>query len=219
MTRATPAFDRRRDLRLALEAAGLFGVAPIAVAVLLPPSAMFPALLAVTLLGLFLLNRTPGFHWHELLRGRLFPGEALAFAAVCAGVSYVVVMLTEPRALFYLPKHDPQLMLTILLLYPVLSALPQELVFRPLFFRRYGHLLPPGAVLWVNAAVFSLAHLMYWSWIVAAMTFFGGLCFARAYGVQRSFPQAVLLHTVAGSIVFAFGLGMFFYTGNVERPF
>ena len=27
-------------------------------------------------------------------------------------------------------------------LYPLLSALPQEIVFRPLFFRHYGALLP-----------------------------------------------------------------------------
>ena len=93
-------------------------------------------------------------------------------------------------------------------------------MFRVLWFRRYGAILPdggPGLVL--NAAVFSLAHLMYWSWIVAAMTFAGGLAFAWAYRRRGSFAMAVVLHAIAGQIVFALGLGMFFYAGNVTRPF
>ena len=35
-------------------------------------------------------------------------------------------------------------MAMIVVLYPLLSALPQEIVSRPLFFRRYGLLPPPG---------------------------------------------------------------------------
>ncbi len=46
----------------------------------------------------------------------------------------------------------------ILLFYPVLSALPQEIVFRPLFFRRYGAILPDAhAGIVVNAALFPCA--------------------------------------------------------------
>jgi membrane protease YdiL (CAAX protease family) len=60
---------------------------------------------------------------------------------------------------------------------------------------------------------------MYWSWIVAAMTFAGGIAFAWAYARRGSFPLAVVLHAVAGQIVFLLGLGMFFYSGTVERPF
>ncbi|MFN3643567.1 MAG: CPBP family intramembrane glutamic endopeptidase [Gemmobacter sp.] len=202
------------------EFAALFLAAPVAMAVLLPPSAMFPALFAVTAIGLGLLAVTPGFRWHQLLRGPVIWREVALFAAITAAVSGAVVALTAPGAAFILVRQNPGLLAMILLLYPVLSALPQELVFRPLFFRRYGSILPGGqAGIVVNAAVFALAHLLYWNWIVAAMTFAGGLVFARAYQVQQSFPQAVVLHAVAGNIVFAFGLGIFFYTGNIERPF
>ncbi len=51
------------------------------------------------------------------------------------------------------------------------------------------------------------------------MTFFGGLAFAWAYEIRRSFPLAVLLHAVAGNLVFLTGLGLYFYSGNVVRPF
>ena len=209
--------------RLSAEFAALYVLAPVTLAVFLPPSAMFPALFGVTALGLLLLHLTPGFHWRELFRGagRIGWGHVAAVAVATAAVGYAVVQATSPGSFLALPRRNPQLMLMIATLYPVLSALPQEIVFRPLFFRRYGSLLPEGrgAQIALNAAVFSFAHLMYWSWIVAALTFAGGLAFAWSYRVRGNFPEAVVSHSVAGVILFALGLGAFFYSGNVERPF
>jgi membrane protease YdiL (CAAX protease family) len=208
--------------RLRAEFAALYLVAPVVMAVALPPSAMFPALFGVTAAGLLLLHLTPGFRWHDLTRGwsRISWRLVLALAAVTAAGGYAVMALTAPGAIFGLARGNPALLAMIAVLYPVLSALPQEIVFRPLFFRRYGPILPslrPAIVL--NAAVFSFAHLMYWNWIVALMTFAGGLVFAYAYEVRRNFPEAVVLHAVAGVIAFALGLGVYFYSGNVVRPF
>lgn len=206
--------------RLWGEFLGIFVAAPLTMAFVLPPTALFPALFGLTVIGLALLAWTPGFTWTMIVRGKVRWGEVAAFAALCAVVSFGVVRVTAPDALFFLAINQPMLLAMIWVLYPVLSALPQELVFRPLFFARYGALIPGGwAGITLNAALFSLAHLMFWSWIVAAMTFFGGLAFAYAYRVQRSFPQALALHSIAGIVVFTFGLGIFFYSGNVERPF
>jgi membrane protease YdiL (CAAX protease family) len=209
-----------RKLRLRAEALALYGALPLAIAVLMPASTMFPALFAATALGLVLLHLTPGFRWSELRYGavpwRLVAGFAAAAFACALAVSWV----TTGGRPFAFAAGNPGLLLLILAFYPVLSALPQELVFRPLWFRRYGALLPGGpAGIVLNAAVFAFAHLMYWSWIVAAMSFAGGLAFAWAYRVRGSFPLAVVLHAVAGQIVFLLGLGMFFYSGNVARPF
>lgn len=209
--------------RLAVEFAALFVAAPVGLAVLLPPSAMFPALFSVTGVGLLLLHLTPGFHWRELFRGAggIGWGRVAALALVTAAIGYGVVQATSPGSFLALPRRNPQLMLMIAVLYPLGSALPQEIVYRPLFFRRYGALLPDArtAQIFLNAGVFSFAHLMYWSWIVAAMTFAGGLAFAWSYRVRGNFPEAVVAHSVAGVILFALGLGVFFYSGNVERPF
>lgn len=209
--------------RLSVEFAALYVIAPVGLAVFLPPSAMFPALFAVTALGLLLLHLTPGFHWRELFRGaaQIGWGPVAAVAIATAAVGYAVVQTTTPGSFLALPRRNPQLMLMIATLYPFLSALPQEIVFRPLFFRRYGSLLPEGrgGQIVLNAAVFSFAHLMYWSWIVAALTFAGGIAFAWSYRVRGNFPEAVVSHSVAGVILFALGLGVFFYSGNVERPF
>ena len=58
----------RGRVRLA-EFLALYGLAPVAGAVLLPANAMFAMLFAVTAVGLVLLGRTPGFAWSDLARG------------------------------------------------------------------------------------------------------------------------------------------------------
>lgn len=220
MAKASDAVLPERRL-LWIEFITLFFGVPVAVALFLPPQAMLPVLIGFTLVGARLLRRTPGFAWSDLRQGW---GEVrllvlIGFAAVTAAVSLSILAAFAPQDLFGMARQRPGLLIAILLAYPVLSALPQEMIFRPLFFLRYGEILPAGARLGLNAAFFSLAHLMYWSGIVAAMTFAGGLVFGWAYWRRGSFPLAVAMHVVAGWVLFAVGLGAFFYSGNVQRPF
>ncbi len=209
-------------LRLRLEFGLFFIAAPVLIAVFFPPDWMFLSLFIFTAFGIVLLHFTPGFAWAELrYNWRNWSwGEVAAFAAAMMILCWALVMATRPGAAFTLLRHRPEFLAVIWLAYPVLSALPQELLFRSLFFRRYHVILPNGRVAYIlNAALFSLAHLMYWSWIVAIMTFAGGLLFTWAYRKRGSFFYAVLLHAIAGNIIFAAGLGIYFYSGNVQRPF
>lgn len=193
---------------------------PVVLALVMPPRALFPVLLGMTAVGLWLLARTKGFAWAELRRGRVDGRLVAGFAVVVVAVSAGAVEAFAPGAFLGLIRHNPAFYGVIVVLYPILSALPQEVLFRVLYFRRYGALLPGGvAGLALNGAVFSLAHLMFWSWVVTAMTFAGGMIFAWAYQRRGSFPLAVVLHSVAGWVLFGVGLGAFFYLGNVQRPF
>ena len=218
-----PAASTLSRARLAAEFAALYLVAPVAIAVALPPDLLLPVLLALTAAGLALLRATPGFEWRDLTAGwsRIAWRRIAALGALTAAVGLAVVLSLTPETLLEPGRSTPLLLAAIVVLYPPLSALPQEIVFRPLFFRRYGRLLPRGetAQIALNAAVFSLAHLVYWSWVVALLTFAGGLAFAQAYRVRRSFPEAVALHAVAGCILFALGLGSWFWAGDATRPF
>ncbi len=210
---------RRRRLRV--EFAALFVVLPVAGAVTLPANEMFAMLFAMTGVGCVLLHLTPGFRWAELTTGwrRVDWRFVAAMGCVTAFAGYAIVRVTAPEAVFFPARALPGLMVMIAVLYPFLSALPQEVLFRPLFFRRYAPILPgPRAAMALNAAVFSLAHLMYWSWIVAVLTFAGGLAFAHAYRAH-GFPTAVAAHAAAGVVAFGVGLGVYFYSGNVVRPF
>ncbi|CAN5801938.1 hypothetical protein BH23PSE1_BH23PSE1_12720 [soil metagenome] len=200
------------------EFAAIFLAGPLVLALALPPSAMAPALLGSTALAAILLSLTAGFRWAELLAGfrsveaRLVAGVAALTALAATGLVFWLI----PGQWLFLPRRVPDLWLTILVLYPFISALPQEIVFRLLFFRRYGWLFANRHVaITVNAGVFALAHLMFWNWPAFVMTFAGGWIFAFAYLQAGGFWGAVVLHVVAGSIVFTTGLGTFFYHGAV----
>lgn len=206
---------------LRAEFVALYLGAPLLMALFMPPDLLFSALALFSLVGLALLWRTGGFPWRSLVRGwrRLPWSEIAAIALVTLAFGVLILWQTRPGALFATARARPEFLAAIWLLYPLLSALPQELIFRPLFFHRYGAILPQGrGAIALNAAIFSFAHLMYWSWIVAVLTFAGGWVFARAY-LRHGFPSAWVLHAVAGNVLFAVGMGVYFYSGNVVRPF
>ncbi len=203
------------------EFAALYIGAPLVIAVFMPGHLLFEALALFSAAGLILLWLTGGFHWHSLVRGwRRLPWlEILGMIVITLALGALILWFTRPGAIFNMARQRPEFMLVIWALYPILSALPQELIFRPLFFHRYGAILPAGqGAIAMNAAIFSFAHLMYWSWVVAILTFVGGWFFARAY-VKRGFPSAWVLHAVAGNALFTVGMGVYFYSGNVVRPF
>lgn len=129
---AAPA--RAASLTLKAEFALFYVIVPVAGAVLLPANAMFGLLFAMTALGLVLLQLTPGFHWHELTRGwgRIDWTRVAALALLTAVAAWAILRVTRPEAMFFLPRERPQLMLMIALLYPLLSALPQEIGMRRL---------------------------------------------------------------------------------------
>lgn len=203
------------------EFGALYIGAPLGIALFMPGHLLFEALAVFSIIGLGLLWLTGGFNWRGLVRGwSRLPWRELAGMALASFVIGVALLWWfHPGALFNMVRSRPEFLLVIWTFYPILSALPQELIFRPLFFHRYGALLPEGrAAITLNAAIFSFAHLMYWSWVVAILTFIGGWFFARAY-LRHGFPSAWLLHAVAGNVLFAVGMGTYFYSGNVVRPF
>ena len=207
--------------RLAGEFALLFLGAPLALALLLPASAIWWAIPGGFLAALALLATTPGFRWGELVEGPWLarPGLTLAFAAAVLAGAALLVWATAPWALFGLPLRRTELWLSVMLLYPLLSAWPQEVMFRALFFRRYGALFPdPRLAVAVNAAVFGLAHLFLWNAVAVAASAVGGALFALAYlrtGRGRNLGLATLLHALAGMALFTAGAGAFFYHGAI----
>jgi uncharacterized protein len=210
---------RKAPFGLWAEFVMLFVGTPLLVALVLPPAMMFAALGIMTVIGVLLMSRTNGFSWRHLRQGwqavdrRVLLPFALATATAAVGL--VVAFL--PGRFLALPQASLVQWLAIMLLYPFFSALPQELIFRPLFFLRYGKLFgnKPVAIA-ANALVFSMAHLMYWHWIVLLMTLAGGVVFAWAYVIRQSFPLAFVLHSVAGQIIFTSGLGYLFWSGGVQ---
>lgn len=192
----------------------LFIGVPVILALLLPPDRMWIILLASTALGIFLLHQTDGFAWRRLWSGRIDWAATALLGVVTLGAAASLCWWLLPEHLFRILRTMPWFIPVLSIGYPILLVLPQEIIFRPLFFERYGALFANQTIaVWVNAVLFAFAHLMYWHWVVFLLTFIGSFIFARAY-LRGSFPHAVALHTIAGLMIFLSGLGWLFYSGG-----
>src|SRR5207344_2550446 len=134
----------------------------------------------------------------------LMGGAAVLYLAWRSGVD-----------LFSFPRERPFLWPLVVLLYPLLSALPQEVIFRLFLFHRYRSLFPdPRLMMLVSASVFALAHLQLGNLVALGLPFLGGLLFAHTFGTTRSLPMVTLEHGLWGDWLFTLGLGVYFYGGH-----
>lgn len=187
---------------------------------IVPRVMVVPAIGVVALLSLLLLRRDKTFPQSQLwnaqdLRQRLMRvGPVFLFAAA---VMILCVAWFLPDHLWALPRYRPLLWALVMVLYPLLSVYPQELIYRAFFFRRYAPLFGDGwAMVLMSAAVFSYAHLIFGNLIALGLTFLGGLLFAWRYRQTRSLLVTSLEHALYGQLIFTVGLGEFFYHGTIR---
>ncbi len=206
-----------------LEFAALYLAAPIAMAGLVAGGVVsarsMPNVFAgVFVFALILLARTRGFYWRSLFKGGLVPnwGAALLFFGVTAAGVYLLTLWLAPWSLFGLPNRSPELWTRILIFYPLLSVIPQGIIYRVLFFARYADLFPNRmSAIAANALAFGLGHLFYLNPVAVGLTVVGGAAFGWAYTQYGSFWFANLLHAFGGWTIFTVGLGVYFYHGAI----
>ncbi len=162
-----------------------------------------------------LLAVTPGFTFRRVFNGAVFTEwrVILLSAVLTAAVCVFFVLLLLPGRLLSMPVNHTSLWLMIVVFYPLLSAFPQEVIFRSLFFERYGVLFPNKvAAIAANGAAFGLGHLFFLNPVTIGMTALGGALIGWAYLTRgRSLMLAWVLHSLAGQIIFTSGIGIFFY--------
>ncbi len=128
----------------------------------------------------------------------------LAFGMIAA---YVIMYFYKPDMIFVIFK-DLRLFFAIVFIYSFLSVTAQELAYRTFFFHRYEHLFKNKQVfMLLNAAVFSLAHIIFKDPVVLLMTFAGGLFFAYTYDKSRSLLLVCIEHAIYGLWLFMLGIG------------
>ena len=112
---------------------------------------------------------------------------------------------------FSLPRRNFPLWVMVMVLYPVLSVYPQELIFRALFHHRYGPLFGTHrAALVVNAVAFGLAHAVFHNAVAVGLTLAGGALFSITYVRTKSLLAASVEHALYGCLLFTLGLGWYF---------
>lgn len=127
---------------------------------------------------------------------------------VVAVVTTVFVLISDSSALFYVPMNKPTLFFIILFVYTFLSVWPQEIIYRTFFMNRYGRLFKSKYLLvFINAVLFSLAHLFFRNTLVSILTFLGGLLFALTFLKYKSTLLVSIEHAVYGNWLFTVGMG------------
>jgi CAAX protease family protein len=158
----------------------------------------------------FLMRRelSQGFPWHHLAQ------IIVKFIVIGSSVT-AATYIWFPSSFLGFPRYATELWLLVMVLYPMLSVIAQELVYRTFFFHRYGRLF--GGALWpailVNGALFGFGHIMFGNWIAVIGTAGLGALLAYRYALTRSFWAVWFEHSLYGWLVFTVGLGRFFYTG------
>jgi membrane protease YdiL (CAAX protease family) len=124
----------------------------------------------------------------------------------------LAVWLAAPKLLFSLIKNAPGIWLLVMILYPVFSVYPQELLYRAYFFHRYKPLFGNGAgMIAASAILFGFVHIIFGSWISIALTVIGGVLFGLTYRKSGSLLLTCLEHALFGDFIFTIGIGHYFY--------
>jgi len=132
------------------------------------------------------------------------------------GLFSVVTLLSAwfliPDQFLIIPRERPQLWVIIMIFYPLISALPQELIYRSFFFHRYQKLFESGLMMiGMSAFLFGFLHIIYDNWVAVISTFLGGWLFSITYRKSNSLLLVSLEHALYGCIIFTSGFGSYFY--------
>ena len=135
---------------------------------------------------------------------------------ICSIGMLAFIYFYDPAKMFAFVKERPQFVPFLLVLYPLLSALPQEFIFCSFFFERYAPFFQSErAKIIASAIVFAFAHMLYINWVAPALSLISGLIFAQTYSKSRSLALVTIEHGLYGNVLFIVGLGWYFYGGAV----
>ena len=93
----------------------------------------------------------------------------------------------------------------LLLFYLFLSVVPQELIFRFLFFHRYTYYFNKYEFLFLNSLVFCFCHIIYFDIFILLFSFFGNLLFTFNYMKNKSLLLVIIEHFLIGQTLIILG--------------
>ena len=144
----------------------------------------------------------PNLNWKQFWKQTIVK---LIFIAI---ITTLYVWFVDKGSLFSVMLYKSKMWLIILFFYSFFSVYPQELIYRTFFFQRYRVLFSNQKLfIFVNAVVFSLAHLFFKNTLVIVLTFLGGLLFAITFSRTKSTLLVSIEHAIYGCWLFTVGMG------------
>lgn len=203
---------------LYFELFALFILFPIVLFIIVP-TPILPFLWLVCTWCLYILLNDEKFNKKNLLRNEVVNANIKILLLQFFGISLFIIifmMFFMPDMFFSLIKENPVLWAAVIVLYPLLSVYPQELVYRAFFFHRYKKIFKNKEhMILINAFLFGFMHIIFHNWIAVILTIGGGYLFAKLYIKTHSLSLLFIAHSLYGCMLFTIGLGEFFYTGTV----
>lgn len=213
---------------------------------------LIPILITAFLVIVLALLRDPTFDrrrvWNWVGARRAWPLVLALFLLPAAMLGLGVAWYDERAGtslLLQFPRERTGLWAFVMAFYPLMSVVPQEVIWRVFVFHRYagvldrrrglradpalraaGDAMAPGSgdervswpmVFW-SALAFGWMHVVFLNWIAPVLTFLGGLLFGWTYARTRSLGAVWMEHALWGCFIFTIGLGRFFVGGMNWRP-
>ena len=188
----------------------IFLILPSAIFFLDSSIIVFLTLYLVFTLSLVILYFDKSFSFTSL-RKKIDWKFIIIFSLIFLSLSFFYVILVDKDLLFIFPKTNFELWLLVILIYPFLSVIPQEIVYRVFFFQRY---FPNERSFYfltlLNMIVFSYGHIVFNNVHAILITAIVSPIFTYAY-LKKSFFTCIVLHALGGQIIFTLGLGKYFF--------
>jgi uncharacterized protein len=209
-----------RLILLALEFSIVFFVLPLLIYFRILPNLPIPYLVVAGLATFLFLYFEPSFRFGRFswmaFREHLPP--LLLRDAVLLAALGIAVWIFAPELLFSFVKRSPRFWALVMVLYPLFSVYPQELLYRAFFFHRYTAFFGSGwGMFLASALAFGFVHIIFGNWLSVGLCVIGGLLFSLPYQSSGSLLLACLDHAIFGDFIFTIGLGRFFYHGSALR--
>lgn len=141
-------------------------------------------------------------------------GEVFKRFVPCALALTALLFVLSPEKFLAFPRERPAMWALVMVWYPIVSVLPQELIYRSLFYHRYRTLFTSEKMqMAMSALMFGWMHIIFLNWVAVGLCILGGAMFWQSYTKHRSLALVVIEHGLYGCFIFTLGLGWYFYGG------
>lgn len=141
--------------------------------------------------------------------------QRMAVRTLLVGVFILLLVVwIQPEQLFSMPAERTMVWVNVLFFYPIVSVLPQEIIYRTYFFNLVEDLIPTNKLLvFASAFAFAFLHIIYDNWWAVGLSLLAGMLFSITYLRTNSLFWVTVEHTLFGWLVFTLGFGNYFYEG------
>ena len=212
-----------KEIYLTIEWLAIFVGVPIVLYFTGTPGTI-TTLLIIAALCWVALFRMPNYHYKWLrglvaIKWKNFERILLLFLLSAMAIALFTFEIERDRFLRF-PFEKPLTWLAVMIIYPVLSVYPQEIIYRLFFFKRYETLFPnKWVMITMSALAFGFAHIIFYNYIAVLFSTVGGFLFAYTYHKHGSLLLTSIEHTMYGCFIFTIGLGWYFHgSGGLPSP-